>query len=95
MKLTVKVPWETDLSKNHNRCGPAGNWNYKTHVAAWMDRLGWELKVAVLKGRHKKGVTWIVRPPLYVTVSFRYPNHRKRDDHNYYEVICDALKGVV
>jgi len=95
MKLTIEMPWGKDLSKNHNRLGPGGNWNYKPDVAAWMNRLGWEVKAAILKGRHKKGLHWIISPPLQVTVSFRYPTRHKRDDHNYYEVICDGLKGVM
>lgn len=96
MKLRIEMPWEKDLSKNHNRLGPEGNWNYKPHVSAWMNRLGWEVKAAILRGRHKEGLYWIVGCPLLqVTVSFRYPTRHKRDDHNYYEVICDGLKGVV
>lgn len=95
MRLVVEMPWEKDLSKNHNRMGPQGNWNYKSHVAAWMDRLGWEVKLAAVRNRHKKGNHWIINLPLRIQVSFRYPSNRKTDDHNFYETICDALKGVL
>ena len=90
MKITVEMPWGKDLSKNHNRLGPAARYNYKPHVLAWMDRLGWEVKVLLLKMKVRALVA-----PVKVVVDFQYPDGRKRDDHNYYETICDALKGVV
>ena len=90
MKITVEMPWGKDLSKNHNRLGEQAHRNYKPQVLAWMDRLGWEVKAEMMAmGRRN------LRPPVKVTVDFRYPDNRTRDDHNYYETICDALKGVV
>jgi hypothetical protein len=90
MKITVDMPWARNLSKNHNRLGEAARRNYKPDVRAWMDRLGWEVKAAMMgMGRRK------LKPPVRVIVEFRYPDNRTRDDHNYYETICDAIKGVV
>jgi len=81
-RLTVDMPWGRDLSVNHCRMGPKGNWHLKEHVEAWMERLSWEVKpLNVLN----YGL------PLMVTVDFRFPDKRKRDDHNYYKVICDAV----
>jgi len=90
MKITVEMPWGEDLSKNHNRLGEQARRNYKPQVLAWMDRLGWEVKATMMAMGWKR-----LNPPVAVKVHFQYPDGRKRDDHNYYETICDALKGVV
>ena len=81
------MPWGKNLSKNHNR---ARTGHYKRVVEAWMDRLGWETKVAMMR----VGIQ-AFEPPVSVVVDFRYPDRRKRDDHNFYETICDSLKDVV
>jgi len=90
MKIVVEMPWGKNLSKNHNRLGPEAKRNYKPEVLAWMDRLGWEVKATMM------AMGWrSLEPRVEVVVHFQYPDGRKRDDHNYYETICDALKGVV
>ena len=90
MKIVVEMPWARNLSKNHNRLGEQARRNYKPDVLAWMDRLGWEVKATMMAMGWKS-----LEPPVEVLVDFRYPNGRKRDDHNYYETICDAIKGLV
>ena len=78
----IDMPWERDLSVNHCRMGPMGNWRLKASVEAWMERLGWEVKLLNVLNY---GL------PLTVIVDFRYPDKRQRDDHNFYKVICDAV----
>ena len=90
MKLTVEMPWGKDLNKNHSRLPESARRNYKRHVKGWMNRLGWEVKAKMMA----LGVA-ALEPEVAVKVDFRYPDAQKRDDHNYYEVLCDALKGVV
>jgi len=88
MKLTIEMPWERDLSVNHMRFGAGGGYRKKPHVQAWMGLAGLLLKVgknAPPFFRHE----W--KLPLQITVDFRYPDKRKRDDHNYYKVIADAV----
>ncbi len=82
MQLITRMPWNKDLSVNHSRMGPKGNWHLKRPVEAWMERLSWEVKALNV-------LNWGL--PLIVTVDFRFPDKRKRDDHNYYKVICDAV----
>ncbi len=90
MKIVVEMPWGRNLSKNHNRLGEQARRNYKPDTLAWMDRLGWEVKATMMAFGCKR-----LNPPVVVLVDFQYPDGRKRDDHNYYETICDAIKGVV
>lgn len=91
MKLTIDMPWERDLSVNHCRMGPKGNWHLKEHVEAWMERLAWEIKLAMAKWQIMTRSPRVIEAPVKVTVDFRYPDNRRRDDHNYYKVICDAV----
>jgi len=56
-------------------------------VRAWMDRLLLDIycqqqfPFQQLFDRHN----------VRLAVSFRFPDKRRRDDHNYYKVICDAV----
>ena len=94
MRLTIEMPWGKDLSVNHCRMGPKGNWRLKDHVEAWMERLAWEI-VAKPKplGRFRcdgeYGLGFLT--PVAVIIDFRYPDNRRRDDHNFYKVIADAV----
>ena len=99
MKLTIEMPWERDLSVNHCRMGPRGNWHIKPHVEAWMDRLAWETRLVypLDLGRFRcDGKYQIHRPKgVAILVDFRFPNKRKIDDHNLYYVIANAVaKGL-
>ena len=92
MRLTVTMPWERDLSVNHCRMGPKGNWHLKPHVEAWMERLAWEVKLnrlVLLRSATQNFPP--LRLPVAVCVDFRFPDDLKRDDHNYYKVIADAV----
>jgi Holliday junction resolvase RusA-like endonuclease len=84
IKITdvIEMPWLENLSVNHCRMGPGGNWNLKPDVKGWMDRLAWEVKPLNILNY---GL------PLTIIVDLRFPDARRRDDHNYYKVICDAV----
>lgn len=88
MRLTIEMPWERDLSVNHCRMGPRGNWHIKPHVEAWMNEAGWLLKM----GKNAPpffDYEW--KLPLEVTVDMRFPDKRKRDDHNYFYCAANAV----
>jgi Holliday junction resolvase RusA-like endonuclease len=89
MKLTVNMPWEKDLSVNTMRFGAGGGYRKKPHVQTWMHNCAffvggsaflWDFDDALIHARK-----------IRVTVDFRFPDKRRRDDHNYYKVICDAV----
>lgn len=88
MNLIIDMPWERDLSVNHCRMGPQGNWHVKPRVEAWMERLAWEVKALLLK-LEIRGETLVL--PVAVSMAFRYPDRRKRDAHNYYKIVADAV----
>jgi Holliday junction resolvase RusA-like endonuclease len=81
MNLTIKMPWEKDLSVNHMRFGKGGHYRRKPHVQAWTQRLYWEIFDQL----------WECPDSANITITFRFPDKRRRDDHNYYKVICDAV----
>ena len=92
MNLTIDMPWEKDLSVNHMRFGKGGHYRKKPHVQAWMEELAWYVTlwlqiVPSWRGLTKKGFDI----PIYVKVEFYFPDKRRRDDHNYYKVICDGV----
>ena len=88
MKLTIEMPWERDLSVNHMRYGAGGGYRKKEHVQSWMEALQWETWGQMAT----QNTEWLkIRVPVTVKVDFRYPDKRKRDDHNFYKVICDAV----
>lgn len=95
MKLTVTMPWERDLSVNHYRFGAGGGYRKKPHVCTWMERLHWRafdawcLANGIEVDTHSRPPS--VPVPIKIIVEFRYPDNRKRDDHNYYKVLCDAV----
>lgn len=90
MIIVVDMPWERDLSVNHCRMGPQGNWHIKPHVEAWMERLGWEIK-AELMTRSQYEMWLPGDSDVNVMVDFYWPDKRRRDTHNYFKVICDAV----
>lgn len=88
MKLIVRMPWEKDLSVNTMRFGAGGGYRKKPHVQEWiwlMKKEFW-LRWALNEFEFKQ-----LALPIYVQVDFRFPDKRRRDDHNYYKVICDAV----
>ena len=90
MNLTIDMPWQKDLSVNHCRMGPKGNWRLKDHVQAWMDMLAWKIKIDLMQTAQH--MMWLPGDsPINVVVDFRYPNDQKRDDHNTYKILCDAV----
>jgi hypothetical protein len=103
MKLTIEMPWEKDLTHNHSHFGPGGGYRKKPHVQAWMERLAWEVKimglalgVRMMPDTLKAEDGWNPIPipyqlPLEIMVYFRFPDKRRRDDHNYHKIICDAV----
>lgn len=88
MKLTIEMPWEKDLSVNLMRFGKGGGYRRKPHVQDWMRGLSCELSLA--SGLLFEGTGWW-DIPVRLTIDFRFPDKRRRDDHNYYKVICDAV----
>jgi len=92
MKLTIDMPWEKDLSVNHMRYGKGGGYRKKRHVQEWMEWCHWCVRTAWNSYRDDGYPgRWPFSIPVYVTVDFRFPDNRKRDDHNLYKVICDAV----
>ena len=105
MKLTVEMPWERDLSVNHMRYGAGGGYRKKPHVQAWMTELteivnceavesGLLYRIKVNRRSQLEYV--LLNPeklslPISIRAAFRYPDKRRRDDHNFYKVICDAV----
>lgn len=83
IKIKIDMPWECNLSVNASHFGPGGHYRRKPDVQAWMRSLAWRVKAEII------GMLWA--PPVRVTVEFRWPDNRMRDDHNYYKVICDAV----
>ena len=106
MKLRVNMPWESDLSVNASHFGPGGHYRRKPNVQAWMRVLAWhyvnpqagaaglEFKLRVLPNGEMKAD--LLNPeylclPIRVVVDFRYPDNRRRDDHNLYKNLVDAV----
>ena len=87
MRIVVEMPWEKNLSVNASHFGPGGHYRRKPNVQAWMRALSWELR-ALTRG-------YVFNVPVQLTVDFRFPDARQRDDHNYYKVICDAVSGGI
>lgn len=52
-----------------------------------MEYLSWELYAQIPKGYDL--IAFVL--PAMVKVTFRFPDHLKRDDHNYYYVITNAV----
>ena len=90
MKLTVDMPWEKDLSVRHCNMGPQGNWHLKPHTEAWINRLGWEVKVAHIEETYGLEA-YAIRFPVAVKVNMRFPDKRRRDDHNLHYVIANGV----
>ena len=92
MKLTIEMPWEKDLSVNHMRYGAGGGYRKKPHVQAWMESCHWCVRTAwnAYRDNGYPG-RWEFSVPVRVRVDFRFPDNRRRDDHNTYKVICDSV----
>ena len=95
MKLVIDMPWGSNLSENDMRFGQPspkarGKWRKarvrKPEVQAWMDRLGWEVRAAMMK--QSGGAIFL---PVGVVVDMRFPDKRRRDSHNHFKVICDSV----
>jgi len=84
MKISnvIEMPWIKDLSVNQYRFGRDGGYHRKGDIQGWMNRLAWEVKLLQV-------VNWGL--PVTVIVDCRYPEKRRRDDHNLYKAICDAV----
>lgn len=99
MKLTIEMPWERDLTVNHMRFGARGGYRKKPHVQAWMKRLEDELGLdpRFRVDQYRDGSYFpfwegeLIREPLTVEIDFRYPDKRRRDSHNFFKVMCDAI----
>ena len=98
MNLTIEMPWERDLSVNAYRFGrPAPGQKFrrrKPHVQGWMKDL--ELWVWFERRVYDGEIipkSWppIINLPVNVVVHFRFPDNRRRDDHNSHKVICDSV----
>lgn len=99
MKLTIEMPWERNLSVNLYRFGKRSpkDWarkrRRKPEVQAWMERLSWEVKLAMYP--RMEILDWPCDtnewPALTILVDFRWPDKRHRDSHNYFKCICDAV----
>jgi len=87
MKLIIDMPWGPNLSVNDMRFGrPAPGQKFrrrKPEVQGWMDRLAWEVKAETI------GIAW--RLPIHILIDFRYPDKRRRDSHNHFKVVADAV----
>ena len=95
MKLQIDMPWERDLSVNHCRMGPKGNWHLKSHVESWMKELEqwvW-FERRVINGDDRLPDPWPpdLTLPVKIVVDFRFPSNRKIDDHNLYYVIANSV----
>ena len=92
MRLTVNMPWAKDLSVNHMRFGARGGYRKKPHVQHWMKTCHWCVRTA-WNLYHDDGNPgrWVFSLPIYVSIDFRFPDKRRRDTHNYFKVICDAV----
>ena len=87
MRLIIEMPWERDLSVNQMRFGASGGYRKKPHIQAWMNELSWK----IYRKRHFYDGWPILSLPASILIAFRYPDKRRRDDHNYYKAICDAV----
>jgi len=98
------MPWERDLSVNAYRFGKPspkarGKWKKlrvrKPHVQDWMETLQWlvilERLPAIAEGRQAPHINL----PVHIKVNMRFPDKRKRDDHNYHKVIADAVSKAL
>ena len=88
MKITIDMPWEKDLTVNHMRYGARGGYRKKPHVQKWMECV-WK---AIYLNRILDDPD-LPRPnvPVVITIDFRFPDKRRRDTHNYFKVIADAV----
>jgi len=91
MKLVIDMPWERSLSVNHMRFGRGGHYRKKPEVQAWMSRLEGELYVECSLDNLVHGIRLSSAGEVRVTVDFRWPTAHRRDTHNYFKVICDAV----
>ena len=93
MKLTIDMPWARDLTVNHMRFGARGGYRKKPHVQAWIMLLAWDFRGQHIDGLRRGCFRWLdtCRIPIGVAVDFRWPDKRRRDTHNYFKVICDAV----
>ena len=103
MKLTIEMPWERDLSVNSYRFGKPspkakGKWKKrrvrKPHVQAWMQRCASDIYVARIEAEGLFSAFPCCASegsPVVVRIDFRFPDKRRRDTHNYFKVICDAV----
>lgn len=89
MKLTIEMPWGKDLTVNHMRYGAGGLYRKKPHVQEWMDTLRWTIATDVSFPLFVSAVWKAGR--AFIAVDFRYPDKRRRDTHNYFKVISDAV----
>jgi len=84
MKISnvIEMPWIKDLSVNHMRHGRGGGYRRTEEIQGWMNRIAWEVKLLQV-------VNWGL--PITIIVDWRYPDKRRRDDHNLYKAIADAV----
>ena len=90
MELTVDMPWEKDLSVRHCNMGPRGNWHLRRHVEAWIERLAWEVKAAHIE-ETRELPAYGIQFPVKVVVDMRFPDKRRRDDHNLHYCIANGV----
>lgn len=90
MKITVEMPWERDLSVNHCKMGPQGNWAMKPHVDAWKDRLAWMVFLR-WSDLGRPEIVPTAEKPLQVALDCRFPDKRERDAENYFYVVANAV----
>jgi len=90
MRIVVEAPWEKDLTVNHCRMGPEGNWHLKPHVDAWVERLAWDIFGKWCE-QGRQEIEANNEKPVFVRVSFRFPDERERDSHNYFYVIANGV----
>ena len=89
MKLTIEMPWEKNLSINHMRFGKGGGYRKKPEVQGWIESLKLRTWFCQGGGYHMAHqMAPLPRPPIRVTVDFRFPDKRKRDTHNYFKILC-------
>ena len=90
--IVVDMPWEGKISVNTMHFGKPspkarGKWKKarvrKPEVQAWMDRLAWDVKAARMG--------WTPLGRVMVVVDFRFPDRRRRDTHNFFKAISDAV----
>lgn len=92
MKLVIDMPWGKYLTVNHMRFGKGGHYRKKPEVQAWMESCHWCVRTAWNSYRDDGNPgRWPITLPVSIVVDFRWPTAHRRDTHNYFKVICDAV----